>query len=117
MEALSDGLTAEILEVMEKMGDRTFSADDVLRIYEFYLDETEMETVENFFRPEVPIELTLLERVLEAFLLARSLLSAPAIVFALQIFPQVAINAYQQAIFELNRGSRAIDNAIRSIDA
>jgi len=31
------------------MGDRTFSADDVLRIYEFYLDENEMQTVEDFF--------------------------------------------------------------------
>ena len=34
------------------MGDRTFSAEDVLRIYEEYLTETEMETVENFFMAE-----------------------------------------------------------------
>lgn len=31
------------------MGDRTFSAEDVLRIYEFFLDSDEQETVEKFF--------------------------------------------------------------------
>ena len=35
------------------MGDRTFSAEDVLRIYEDYLTETEMKTVEDFFMPAV----------------------------------------------------------------
>jgi len=34
------------------MGDRTFTAEDVLRIYDEYLDETEMKTVEDFFMPE-----------------------------------------------------------------
>jgi len=34
------------------MGDRTFTAEDVLRIYEFFLDSDEQETVENFFREE-----------------------------------------------------------------
>lgn len=31
------------------MGDRTFTAEDVIRIYQFFLSETEMETVEKFF--------------------------------------------------------------------
>lgn len=31
------------------MGDRTFTAEDVLRIYADYLDESEMKTVEEFF--------------------------------------------------------------------
>ena len=31
------------------MGDRTFSAEDVIRIYEEYLTESEMETVDEFF--------------------------------------------------------------------
>lgn len=34
------------------MGDRTFTAEDVLRIYDQYLDEIEMQTVEDFFMPE-----------------------------------------------------------------
>jgi len=37
------------LEVKREMADRTFSADDVLRIYEFFLDSTEQKTVEMFF--------------------------------------------------------------------
>ncbi len=34
------------------MGDRTFSADDVIRIYEFFLTSSEQETVDFFFAPE-----------------------------------------------------------------
>lgn len=34
------------------MGDRTFSAEDVIRIYEFFLTRTEQITVEDFFLPE-----------------------------------------------------------------
>jgi len=34
------------------MGDRTFTAEDVLRIYADFLDSGEQETVENFFREE-----------------------------------------------------------------
>jgi len=42
------------------MGDRTFSAEDVLRIYDEYLTETEMQTVEDFFAPEEQIDNSLL---------------------------------------------------------
>jgi len=35
------------------VGDRTFSADDVLRIYREYLDEREMIIVEEFFMEDV----------------------------------------------------------------
>jgi len=40
------------------MGDRTFSAEDVIRIFEDFLDDDEQETVEEFFReePEEPEE-------------------------------------------------------------
>jgi len=37
------------------MGDRTFSAEDVIRIYEFFLTKSEQETVDFFFS-EDPIE-------------------------------------------------------------
>lgn len=33
------------------MGDRTFSAEDVIRIYEFFLTRPEQITVEDFFIP------------------------------------------------------------------
>jgi len=35
------------------MGDRTFSADDVIRIYEFFLTTSEQDDVDFFFAPEV----------------------------------------------------------------
>jgi len=52
------------------MGDRTFTADDVLRIYELYLDETEMQTVEDFFMPEEPVDNSLVPLVAVRNLLA-----------------------------------------------
>jgi len=45
------------------MGDRTFSAEDVLRIYDEYLTETEMQTVEDFFMPEDPVDNSLIPLV------------------------------------------------------
>lgn len=70
------------------MGDRTFTAEDVLRIYEFYLDESEMETVEEFFRvepeesqlPSVENLLTILEALLR--ILANPLVGAIAATFS-----------------------------------
>ncbi len=38
------------------MGDRTFSADDVIRIYEFFLTPSEQETVDFFFLIPPPEE-------------------------------------------------------------
>lgn len=99
------------------MGDRTFTADDVIRIYEFYLDEDEMAAVEFFFLPEVDITIPILQRILDAFLLAIQLLTSPAIALLVSVFPAAVIEAYNQAVFELTRGSRAIGNALRSIDA
>jgi len=39
------------------MGDRTFSAEDVIRIYEDFLTSSEQETVDEFFavEPEEPV--------------------------------------------------------------
>ena len=34
------------------MGDRTFSSDDVIRIYEFFLTQSEQERVDEFFAEE-----------------------------------------------------------------
>jgi len=45
------------------MGDRTFSAEDVLRIYEEYLTETEMQTVEDFFMAEEMDDVSLIPLV------------------------------------------------------
>lgn len=45
------------------MGDRTFTAEDVLRIYDQYLDEIEMQTVEDFFMPEEMEDVSLIPLV------------------------------------------------------
>jgi len=42
------------------MGDRTFSAEDVIRIYENFLTSTEMQTVDEFFIPEEEMDISLL---------------------------------------------------------
>lgn len=99
------------------MGDRTFTADDVLRIYEFYLDEDEMAEVELFFQPELDINEVALTRVLNAMLFAIQLLTTPAIGLLISVFPAAVSSAYNEAVSELFRGTRAIDNAIGSINA
>jgi len=39
------------------MGDRTFSAEDVIRIYENFLTTAEMQTVDDFFLPPEDVSL------------------------------------------------------------
>jgi len=39
------------------MGDRTFSAEDVIRIYENFLTSAEMQTVDEFFEPAEDLSL------------------------------------------------------------
>lgn len=99
------------------MGDRTFDAEDVIRIYEFYLDQEEQETVEFFFLPEVDINVAILTRILDLLLNLISVLTTPLIGFLLSVFPQAVIAFYNEAIDELAKTNRALGNIIRSIDA
>ena len=99
------------------MADRTFTADDVIRIYEDYLDENEMEMVELFFRPEIDINATILRRLLDLLLALISALTTPFIGLLLSVLPQATMEAYNDAVSEIARTNRALDSAIRSIDA
>jgi len=80
------------------MGDRTFSAEDVLRIYREYLTESEMKTVEMFFEMEAmeSIDLGFAENLLATLedlqeILTSSILAAIAAVFG--PFATRALNA------------------------
>jgi len=93
------------------MGDQTFTADDVIRIYAFYLDSAEQKTVEEFF--ETFIEemdtsfladlLEILERILSIFLSGR--ITALAITFgvATNLLLQAAQRELRSAIDGLGR--------------
>lgn len=69
------------------MGEQTFTAEDVIRIYAFYLDESEQKTVEEFFETFIEERdvsfladlLEVLERILSIFLTGR--ITALAITF------------------------------------
>lgn len=99
------------------MGDRTFSADDVIRIYENFLTLDEMAEVDLFFAPEVDINVAILERVLQLLLALVSALTTPLIGLLLSVLPQVTTDAYNEAVNELFRVNRALDSTIRSINA
>ena len=99
------------------MADRTFTADDVIRIFEENLDEDEMETVRLFFAPEVNIDAEILKRLLELLLALVSALTTPLIGLLLSVLPQVTTDAYNDAVGELFRVNRSLDSTIRSLDA
>lgn len=89
------------------MGDRTFTAEDVIRIYELYLDEREMQTVEDFFQtveeeeplPSVSSLLGILENLLG--ILAGPFIGAIAATFS--IAARNALNAGISALANTNR--------------
>lgn len=100
-----------IMEVKHDMGEQTFSAEDVIRIYAFYLDESEQKTVEEFF--ETFIEemdtsfladlLEILERILSIFLTGR--ITALALTFgtATNLLLQAAQRELRSAISGLGQ--------------
>ena len=99
------------------MGDRTFSAEDLIRIYEFYLTQEEQETVEIFFLPEIDINVTILTRILDLFLMLVSVLTSPLIGFLLSVLPAAIIQLHNDIVEELFRTNRALSSIIRRIDA
>ncbi len=99
------------------MGDRTFTAEDLIRIYEFYLDTEEQETVEIFFLPEIDINVAILERILQLFLALVSALTPPLIGLLLSVLPQATVNAYNIVVQVLFRVNRALDGEIRRLNA
>lgn len=92
------------------MGDRTFSADDVIRIYREFLTEDEMETVEEFFardEPE-PVNVSGAIKSIENLL---KLLGNPLIDAVLATFSIVA----RTALFAATRALRETNNILNNI--
>lgn len=99
------------------MGDRTFSSDDVLRIFRDHLDREEQERVRNFFAEPSEINLAILQRILELGLDIVAALTSPTIGFLISIFPDAVIALYNDGIAEVRSINRALSGAIGSIDA
>lgn len=99
------------------MGDRTFSAEDVIRIYEDYLTENERGTVDLFFAPEVDINVAVLRRLLDLLLGLLQALTTPFVGLVLSLLSQATTDAFREATAEIARTNRALDNEIRRIDA
>ncbi len=99
------------------MADRTFSAEDVIRIFEDHLDGEEQERVQIFFLPEVDIDSEILEFILALLLSLVSALTSPLVGFVVGLLSQATQQAYNTAVDELFRTNRALDRQIRRINA
>jgi len=99
------------------MGDRTFSADDVLRIFEDHLDEDEQEEVRMFFAEPSDIDKQILERLLSLLVSFVSIFTGPLIGLAISVLPQVVSNAYNELVDEIFATNRSLSREIGRIDA
>ncbi len=98
------------------MADRTFSAEDVIRIYDLFLTINEQETVENFFRareaePEIPDFSAELEIIAEAIEQAR--IPLPGLFnLALRFFP-FAATLVDTVLFAVQRADFLVKELLR----
>ncbi len=100
------------------MGDRTFSANDVIRIFEDFLTTNEQGTVDFFFQQRLEnVDFSTLVRVADLLLGLVSVLTTPLVGLVLSVLPQATIDAYEQAISELFRVNRALGPVVRGLDA
>ena len=116
-EACSCALSGEILEVIDAMGDRTFSSNDVLRIFAEYLEESEQEIVREFFREPSDIDAQILARLLQLLLEFVQIFTGPLIGLAISVLSQAVNTAYNELVVEISRTTRILDREIRRIDA
>jgi len=94
------------------MGDRTFTADDVLRIYLDYLDEREMKTVEDFFAVEtIEVDVSFLNGVLRRLSLLAPILASTAFSAAAGLLGPLTTIVLNEA----NRGLRDSTSALRGL--
>lgn len=99
------------------MGERTFSSNDVLRIFAEHLDEREQQTVREFFEEPSEINLAILTRLLNLLLDFVSLYTSPVVGFIVSLLSQATINTYNESIDVIFRTNRAISREIGRIDA
>jgi len=95
------------------MGDRTFSAEDVIRIYEDFLTSSEMETVDLFFADR-PAESTLpsvgnLLNILETLL---TLLSSSTLGVLAAVFGAITLAALNAAIAAVRSTNLILGNIL-----
>ena len=99
------------------MGDRTFSSNDVLRIFAEHLDDIEQEIVREFFREPADINLAILNRLLALTLNLVSILTQPLVGFFISILSQAVQDAHREAVDVLFSANRGIAREIGRIDA
>ena len=108
---------AKKMEEIDDMVDRTFDANDVLRIFAEHLDEREQETVREFFQEPADINLAILERLLRILLEFVQLYTSPLVGLIVSLLPQVTIDVYNESIVLLLKTNRGISREIGRIDA
>jgi len=95
------------------MGDRTFSAEDVIRIYRDFLTEDEMKTVEEFFmEEELVVDLSFLESLLERLTLLALRLSGIPLSLILSIFGDLAQTTLREAVRSLKDTNEILGNIV-----
>jgi len=103
------------------MGDSTFTAEDVLRIYEFYLDQQERETVELFFatEPEDPINIEFAENLLTRLETLAIILGSNTIGVLVKLFSATASVTLNLALEGLRQSTEILSFILteRSVDA
>ena len=96
------------------MGDRTFTAEDVLRIYELHLDEFEQRQVEEFFATEggVEIDLGFLAGLLARLLNLSTLLASFLVTASISFLPTIFQEALRSANAALSETTEELGNII-----
>ncbi len=99
------------------MGDRTFSSNDVLRIFAEHLDEREQETVRMFFAEPADISLAILDRLLRLLLNLRSVLTTPGVGLIVSLLSPVVQFVYQETLGVIATTNAGIAREIGRINA
>lgn len=99
------------------MADRTFTSSDVLRIFEFHLDEREQETVRMFFEEPSEINLAILTRLLNLLLSFVSIFTSSTVGLVVSLLSQNAQDVYLETVDVIFMTNRAISREIGRIDA
>lgn len=99
------------------MGERTFSSNDVLRIFAEHLDAREQEIVREFFIQPSDINLAILNRLLQLLLSFISIFTSPLVGLIISTLPQVIQSAYNDTVDVVFQTNRGIAREIGRIDA
>ncbi len=106
------------------MGDRTFSAEDVIRIYELFLTSREQKTVDEFFMQAEPVDNSLIpfnavRNLLALFEVLLLRLAGPLIAALAAVFGSLTLAALNEAIAGLASANRILTNilATEEVDA